>query len=71
MSEEQILHIIKCQGWFEVSWRYREKYLRRKLKKMAEKKKILQVNLNQGGRYVYECPIEKKWTYFYNEINGK
>lgn len=43
LSSEQILHIVKCQGWFEASWRYRDEFLREKLHRMNKNGLLVKV----------------------------
>lgn len=40
IDDNQILSIAKRQGWFFVSWRYRDDYLRGKCKKLVLKGKL-------------------------------
>ena len=41
MTEEKILHITNCQGYFDVSLKWRYAYLQRLTSKLIEKGKLI------------------------------
>ncbi len=58
MTPERIVQIANRQGWFDVSLRYRDDWLRRRCKKLKQKG-LLRGGRREGRSLVY-YPIERK-----------
>ena len=56
LTDEQIINIVNKKGWFSVSWRYRDDYLRNQCKKLVLKGKI-KWGKYEAGRDLFE-PIK-------------